>query len=384
MDGIDSRLKFIIEQKNNPFQTITASITFIQGSHHDIHYITKDVKKLFQFAESFAMKESIPFQRRRRKRNGITTEVVLFEEGETILKQFRRNHQLERKKRNKITKGIIGGSLGVLAGTGILVNVQNKEDNDQNIHVEQLEENSILNSAEDSLESGILKEINKNSAIPSISFEMKDSNEVFQMLENPSDTFSFNYEDRSQDERVENAKENMPIFEKYGRIYGIDPQLLMAIMCQESGGIHQEFSQNGHAIGGMQIEDFWDNRNISAYNFETQSTETVTVHLKDLSQFDYNVKIACMILQDGMVRCHYDIPKGVQCYNFGYYNMQKLGEDWIINRKDSNVGDSEYFEHVFSFLPDGSTLEMTKPEGEKVSITLNNQYSDTYYTSMSY
>ena len=72
-----------------------------------------------------------------------------------------------------------------------------------------------------------------------------------------------------------NNQNDENIFEKYGKMYGIDPNLLMAIMCQESSGIHHEYSQNGCAIGGMQIENFWYNKQLTAYNFELQEREEI-------------------------------------------------------------------------------------------------------------
>ena len=56
-------------------------------------------------------------------------------------------------------------------------------------------------------------------------------------------------------------------------MYGIDPILLKAIMCQESGGVHLNYSQNGHAYGGMQIESINFGSTIHTYNFNKNKEE---------------------------------------------------------------------------------------------------------------
>ena len=59
----------------------------------------------------------------------------------------------------------------------------------------------------------------------------------------------------------------------------------------------------------------WENSYITAYNFETNSYETTLITTKsedpseNVTDIFRNIKIACMIIQDSLVRYNYDIPK---------------------------------------------------------------------------
>lgn len=131
----------------------------------------------------------------------------------------------------------------------------------------------------------------------------------------------------------------------------------------------------------MQIENFWYDKELTAYNFSTNSYENVTVEENKLDDLYYNVKIASMILRTCLNDFNYDIRKAVQAYNFGYKNMSSLGNDWTVNRKNLDVGDAKYFEHVFSFLPDGYSLTIKKDDGSSIDVILDNIHSNDYKTN---
>lgn len=170
----------------------------------------------------------------------------------------------------------------------------------------------------------------------------------------------------------------MATFNMYGEKYGIDPNLLMAMMAQESSGIHKEYSENGHAIGAFQIENVWYDDPVTAFNFETKEMETICIDYNKLKDFDYNVKVASMILQLNMRTFDYNIPQAVQAYNMGRTGVINLGENWNTLRLSSDSGDPMYVEHVFSHLHDGYLLTMKKPDGKTVNLVLDNEISNTY------
>lgn len=102
-----------------------------------------------------------------------------------------------------------------------------------------------------------------------------------------------------------------------------------------------------------------------------------------LGDFNYNVKVASMILQSYLRRLNYDIPKSIQAYNMGIGKINSYGNDWINSRYLSDAGDCQYIEHVFSNLPDGYTVNMKSPDGLTYSVRLDNLLSNNYNSSMS-
>lgn len=391
MDQENSKLYFVKKQQKGHLPTITARLTVGDGDKREVYHIPQRVRELCSFAEELSMEQGIPFHKRSRKRNDGSVEMIRYENAEMILEKFQDQQRRDQERRQQRGRVFLGGSTAVLATTGVLAvsdAISNYNQQEEEIGIES----NSLYMIDDSLEAGIMKEIDRNPKLPRITIQ-ENPNEMVAMPEEEYPVFSFSSEDKSDGMEVQNAKENMLVFEKYGKMYGVDPQLLMAIMAQESGGIHKDYSQNGCALGGMQIENIWFNKDITAYNFDLQDWETETISEKELKGFDYNVQIACMILQYGMNYYKYDILKGIQCYNYGYPNLNKLvnkyGDDWIIcnrelyNKEGKLIGDPDYLETILSFLPNNSTIVMTKPDGEKVGITLGNQYCNTYSPSIS-
>lgn len=350
---MDEKLKFTIRRYERDIKSISASV--VSNSDKPI-YITKHIKGLFNFTKEFAKNNDIYFEKYRKRNNKKVIDTLLFDEAELILSTYEEYY----KKNVRNTIVAISSAVGVVGATGVInskVNADSYSDEDKVIEVND----NIINSnvIGNNLMDDIVEEVKNNKIIPDITFEN-------------TDVFQFDYEDRSLNEEVNNSRRYMDCFEEVGTTYGIDPNLLMAIMAQESSGIHHEYSQNGYATGGMQIENFWFGKEITAYNFKLGQLETIKVDENMVSDLNYNIKVSSMILQNHLEYYNYNIPIAVQAYNYGDANMKKLGDDWINDRKYIDSGDPKYFEHIFSFLPNNYTLKMLKPNGNSISLTLNN------------
>lgn len=356
---MDNQLRFIVKTNGDQIKSISASVITELYDHNNVSHIktvhiTKGLKHLFSYAEETAERKKIPFSKESVDlKDGVKT-TITYDKGNLILSNYRRSC-INRNK--KIVKNALIGLSGLMA-TGATVNLVQSFQNHQDEPIEVLEISN--DEVADSVEDDIVQTIKNNPKIPNIEFV-------------------FEYQDRSDDERVSNAKRHMEVFQIIGARYGIDPNLLVAIMAQESAGIHHDYSQNGYAIGGMQIENFWFNKKLTAYNFEIQAEETIVVSEEKLKDFWYNVQVACMILQNSLEYSNYDIPKAIQTYNYGVSNMEYLGDDWIDNRNLINNGDFQYVEHVLSFLPNETTLTMLKPDGSSCSSTINNTISNSHH-----
>ena len=217
--------------------------------------------------------------------------------------------------------------------------------------------------------------------------------ELQEMLQ--EEQFHFSYEDRTSKENVTNARRYEGLFEKYANRYGLDKNLLIAVAAQESCGDHYGNIGNGSAEGIMQIEkSVHIGSTVTAYNFETGEIDSITVTEENLKDLETNIQIGAMILRNCMENNDYNIPLSLQTYNFGAGNMSKVlsicserehtskeeirnnptNNSWLPYRENISAGDSEYIEHVFSFLENNTELTVKKRNGESVTISITNDY----------
>lgn len=181
---------------------------------------------------------------------------------------------------------------------------------------------------------------------------------------------------------------------KTARTYGIDPQLALAIGVHERG-LHSEYVDAGGGMGlfQIQVEGSWNwvGKQIMAYNFDTNSYESITITKETASDVFENIKIGCMMIQDILVRNNYNVLKAVTEYNYGTENLRivlqrcsnetgfrtdELNDmnnlEWLKYRNIIANGDPEYLENVFKYIPNGSILSFTKPNGEEITMMYNN------------
>ncbi len=107
------------------------------------------------------------------------------------------------------------------------------------------------------------------------------------------------------------------LYIKYGTMYGIDPELLMAKAAQESNLSHSSFRPDA-AYGISQIENTLFGSNITAYNFNTNSYDTVTITEAGARDLETNIMYGTMRLQNTLNNYNGNVPLALQHYNFGY------------------------------------------------------------------
>ncbi len=237
----------------------------------------------------------------------------------------------------------------------------------------------------------------------SIEQSIIENAEMESMLRDNIPVFTYDYDNSINHENFLNAQNYQDIFEKYGSMYGIDPNLLMALAAQESGGNHYDNLNNGPAQGIMQIEKSAHlNQQVTAYNHLTGEEETITVTPESLEDLDTNIKIGTMILQNSLEMQNYNIPLALQTYNFGPGNMSKAlnmceelsgvtvaemknnmqETEWRYYRKFLDIGDPYYVEHVFSFLncsndSNINEIYVKNRADQQISIRLENEALNT-------
>lgn len=240
-------------------------------------------------------------------------------------------------------------------------------------------------------------QINLNDENINLSTNLKQSIEFMNLsVKDEIPSITLNYPDWSNEKKANIVKSYYgDMISKYAKMYGIDPKLAIAVATQETDtGIHRSTIDYGGATGLMQIQnDVWVGEYVTAYNFETKKVESIKVTNSNIGQVEYNIKMGCMILQNAMEYMDHNILAGIQCYNMGCGNVNKIldaysrytGKNrnailkdtsdigWMDFREIVKVGEQKYVEKVFSWMGEENEIKNVKRDGSLVSINVGNQ-----------
>lgn len=313
---------------------------------------------------------------------GATKNIRIYEQTREILdKYFKQESRQDTKKvANGITKKIRLALFGT-ASILILYNVKLDTVSPYNNKVVTIKKNNSK-KVKHALKNNEKLEKKATTEAKKTSFDREDNDKVID--------FNFYCDSRVDFGDLAKTRRYKNIFNTYGNIYGIDPNLLIAQATQESGGdISVNFNQPD--IGIMQIEwEAWVGEKISAYNYKTRKFDTVKITKDNLCDLDSHIKIATMILQSNINATYefgYKLKKipetdilaySLQRYNMGAGTMIKLlnmGGNWKNNRDYFDIGDPEYFENVMNNLDNNSTVWFNscfKGKVEKHFVRVNN------------
>ena len=200
--------------------------------------------------------------------------------------------------------------------------------------------------------------------------------------------YSFDYEDRSNSEKSNYAKENYAdLVSKYATTYGLDSKLIMAILTQENA-YNEINNSNIGANGVMQIESIWNGYDISAYNYETGNVDKERIDSSSLANPEYAIKIGCMILNNqyatlynkyylnGTITKDEVIIATVISYNKGITAICNLinnyGKDFTSHISETLGGDNDYLKHVFSYLEDMSIIKIQNQNDTPSEVVIDN------------
>lgn len=235
--------------------------------------------------------------------------------------------------------------------------------------------------------------------IVDIKEEVKETTQpttVEEVQEEKVNPFTLETEDLTGSEKYQNAKENYyDLIEKYANEYGLDPMVMLALATQERG-VHSETVDSGGGLGLFQIQIEggwnWNNENVSAFNFRTNEEETVTITKEKASTLEYNIKYGCMLFQNALREQNYNVPRAIQCYNYGSTYMDQVISEccrdtgysrsdisdptnliWTNYRSVIKNGDDRYLENVLRYLPNDTQIEFKKPSGETITMTFENE-----------
>ena len=306
-----------------------------------------------------------------------------------------KNKTVTRKKSNK--KTVIATFAALTLSTVMLLSITSKAEtkitNNEDI-------NSQVSYAQNiEIDDDINKEFTVTTPpIVDIKEEVKETTPpttVEEVQEEKVNPFTLETEDLTGSEKYQNAKENYyDLIEKYANEYGLDPMVMLALATQERG-VHSETVDSGGGLGLFQIQIEggwnWNNENVSAFNFRTNEEETVTTKEK-ASTLEYNIKYGCMLFQNALREQNYNVPRAIQCYNYGSTYMDQVISEccrdtgysrsdisdptnliWTNYRSVIKNGDDRYLENVLRYLPNDTQIEFKKPSGETITMTFENE-----------
>ena len=292
------------------------------------------------------------------------------------IERNRKNAQSKVSRQNKFKRQVLALTSSLAAAITIFTLSNKILASDKDVKVNNLKKTYSISNQDESL----LADNYFSNAI--YYYEPFAEQPLSQENDTVTDTFDFTYEDRSLSDRAETTRQYTEVITKYAKMYGIDPNLMIAIATQENT-IHSEEINNSGALGlfQIQVEGSWNwvGKDLTAYNHETNNYETINVSLENLYNLDYNVKVGCMIMANYLQYCDYNIPVAVQAYNSGTKTKDlydKYQDNWLYYREEL-PGDTEYLEHVFSFIKkDNSLITVTTPENNDKTIKINNNQLD--------
>lgn len=200
-----------------------------------------------------------------------------------------------------------------------------------------------------------------------------------------------------------NNDNNRIVEENYGTyldqicpIYGMDSTLSRKIICQENP---TNSASNPYAHGPAQTEYVHDGEELTCYNQQTGQNETITVDINRIdTDAEYAMKVFVMMYmrQFNYINENYGyklsdaelIDITTLSYNFGqtivtdglYYSDNYEGAiKYIYEHRQG--GDPLYREHVYSYMNDGTEINITSSDGVTHSAIFDNTNINDYVSN---
>lgn len=285
--------------------------------------------------------------------------------------QIKNKKQRKVKRKNKFKRAVIALTL---ATTATLIAVAN-----------QKEVNTLESPAFEDTYNPPIVDTNGVNELTKINMDLEyDSFQEKNNINEDSELLELDIEENTQNEKYLYCKNNYgDLITKYANMYGIDPKIAIAVFTHERG-YHSDVMDSGGAIGLCQVQlDVWDDKDVKAFNFETNSWETYHIKEENIKNLEQNIKAGVMILQESLRQVSYILLQGVQNYNYGLGNLnvafrqsglnadelnEQNNKEWMQYRDLIKGGDPLYIEHVFQYVPSDSDLHFKTPDGKDINL----------------
>ncbi|MCI9233007.1 MAG: transglycosylase SLT domain-containing protein [Bacilli bacterium] len=256
----------------------------------------------------------------------------------------------------------------------------------------------------DKVEEQIVKDVENLSEITSLDvFKRLEETEELQKNYNSYDNSKIMLGARVNRERIEaifDSERGKTIIET-AIAYGIDPYILLAKGLTESNLEHEAClpngsRYNGYGVGAFQLESP-DGRIVKAWNYETQSEESLSITMENAIDFKNNTKAAAMYFQNRINLYNGNIYLALQSYNYGQGMMRIIIHDyakqmgiteeevknnfndlgWLKIVQDVHLNPNNYYYRVMLDL-DETDLEIIQ-EAQKKYVWKHSTYGNPHY-----
>ena len=271
--------------------------------------------------------------------------------------------------KTKITAKVVAGVLAissVISVTAYKANNKNHESYESYVEPSYSSTIYVDSDSVSSLDDNIMYETKKD--------VINDDKKEYEEDKSSGEINRKNIENLKIEDETESAKANKTkelyydIIERYANMYGISPEVILAIATQERG-VHSDTIDSGGAIGLMQVQaSVWDGKDLEVYNYETNSKEKIHITLDNLRDVSFNIRVGCAIFQEYLNQMQGNYPLAIQTYNMGPGSVNKIlnayclssgktkdevikSDDlgWLEYRNSSYPGDPSYLEHVLRY-----------------------------------
>lgn len=362
------------------FNKVHASNRLIRLNGEDISVMIADLDHFYSYGYS----EYIPS--------------IMERVDKAIVKRQKDNHKNEVVKNLKVTCGKIACGTLILSILGTTAHALHKhlsenDNNTNNFNIENEYKGSSINI--DSISNGINDDYNQMiNELNTVAEQHTETPSINSMIEErPIDTAYLRYDDLTGSDTYMGAYEQYySIVEKYANKWGISPNIIMAMLTQESAGKQSNLMQiqfDSWVDGVLTEYDFVNGRYQSIVltdNPEKYAGENITVITRaDLQNKNTNISVACVILRHCLEKMDYNILSSIQAYNLGWPNMkvvlratsENTGQsvDELLSDQTNTeftnytyivkCGDPNYVSNVFRYLTDGEiTIQRINENGE--------------------
>lgn len=302
---------------------------------------------------------------------------------------------MAKKKKYKLMKikatGIIAA---IMLTTPVAINAMGNSDvKIPNASVTQLDDENNVGEIEKELEEQEKKAIEPT--IPNIKYEDNEKEETIKEEKNKETKDEITDDglrsmlaipDEYEHSKLEKTKRlYYDLICKYADMYGVNPDLMVAIATQESGVHSDRLSKYGNGL--FQIEGVHIGETIRPYNYKTGERDTIKITSDSIVDLETNVQLGCAFVQQGLEKFDGNILMAIKAYNVGLGAMSNMlsaycydtGKSKDTVKKDKcNIkwdkyhstsrygGDTKYLQHVLRYYQGDLSKLILKENNTKV------------------
>lgn len=288
-------------------------------------------------------------------------------------KKDKKDRKIVNIKKAKIILTTAAVTAMTMLSSSLIKKSNNKKEEDVNIHNTAIEYTSPVN--------------------------ITNTDNIKDTFERENITFTFNNVDRSNDMYVQIVYDRYKDYiDEASLKYGIDPNLITAIIVQENKfDVRNSSNVGGH--GPMQVEQIHNKENISFHNFLTNQTDyTGSIDIDKIENDPkYGIEIGCAIFNNTYKNvCEFVDDNNINfndqekvlatiiCYNKGFYGLRDellksnnfsefvtLAKN-SVNSNGQTYGDPDYLFNVSNYIPDEKPIYIKNKDNSYTKVIFDN------------